>query len=127
MKMTLEQCRALEMEIRRRGGPLPHHRAMFARACAELDMAERQAADGMGVGPLMGVVYVLGGIAAALGITMGIGAAKNLYRGAEQAAEAFSTGLLRLINVGSWTLIGVTVLVGLRVSGGFGLPKLRSS
>lgn len=57
MSVTIETCRALVDEIKRRGGPAPNDRVRFARACAELDMIERQAAAaGLGAGPFLAMV-----------------------------------------------------------------------
>lgn len=51
--LTLEECRALAETIKRYGGPQPHHRDLFARACNQLEQLEAEAVDGLGFPPLL--------------------------------------------------------------------------
>lgn len=51
--LTLEDCRALRDVIDRHGGPQPHHRDLYARACRQLEQLEDEAVDGLGVPPLI--------------------------------------------------------------------------
>ncbi len=51
--VTLEDCRALRETIDRHGGPQPHHRQLYARACRQLEEAEALAEDGLSAPPIL--------------------------------------------------------------------------
>lgn len=90
MKPTIEDCRALVEQIKRHGGPRPHHRDLFARACHQLEALELEAGNGLGFPPL------LLAIGKALAV---VAAGLTIYGGARivnQVSDATATMLDRL-------------------------------